>query len=101
MVPQEMCDAKIITLYKLEGTRSDCNNHRGISFFGVAGKAFTRVVLPRRQKLTERVYSESQCGFRSKRSTTDMIFSVRQLQEKCNEQNFVYRFHSPYFRSSK
>jgi len=30
---------------------------------------------------------QSQCGFRSKRSTIDMIFSVRQLQEKCREQN--------------
>ena len=87
MVPQDMRDAKIITLYKNKGTRSDCNNHRGISLLGVAGKAFARVVLPRLQKLAERVYPESQCGFRSKRSTTDMIFSVRQLQEKCNEQN--------------
>ena len=26
------------------------------------------------------------CGFRSKRSTVDMTFSVRQLQEKCREQ---------------
>ena len=29
---------------------------------------------------------ESRCGFRSGRSTVDMIFSVRQLQEKCREQ---------------
>ena len=45
------------------------------------------MVLPKIQKLAERVYPESQCGFWSKRSTTNMIFSVRQLQEKCNEQN--------------
>ena len=32
------------------------------------------------------LYPESQCGFRSQRSTVDMIFSVRQLQEKCREQ---------------
>ncbi|MCP4267312.1 MAG: hypothetical protein GY777_17355, partial [Candidatus Brocadiaceae bacterium] len=87
MVPQDMRDAKIITLYKNKGSRSDCNNYRGISLLAIAGKAFARVVLPRLQKLAERVYPESQCGFRSKRSTTDMIFSVRQLQEKCNEQN--------------
>ena len=60
MVPQDMRDAKIITLYKNKGTRSDCNNHRGISLLGVAGKAFARVVLPRLQKLAERVYPESQ-----------------------------------------
>ena len=36
--------------------------------------------------LAERIYPESQCGFRAKRATIDMIFSPRQLQEKCREQ---------------
>ena len=30
-VPQEMRDSIITTLYKNNGDRSDCNNHRGIS----------------------------------------------------------------------
>ena len=33
------------------------------------------------------MYPESQCGHRSKQSTTDIIFSVHQLQEKRNGQN--------------
>ena len=38
------------------------------------------------QKLAESVYPDSQCGFRAERSTIDMGFSLRQLQEKCREQ---------------
>ena len=51
------------------------------------GKLFARVVLNRLKKLADRVYQESQCGFRRNPSTIDMIFSLRQLQEKCREQN--------------
>jgi hypothetical protein len=47
-----------------------------------------RVVLNRiTQHLLGDVVSESQCGFRSNRGTIDMIFAVRQIQEKCREQN--------------
>ena len=80
-VPQDMRDAKIITLYKNKGDRSDCNNYRGISLLSVEGKAFARVVLNRLQPLAERVYPEAQCDFRAARSTIDMVFSLRQLQE--------------------
>ena len=81
-----MRNAKIITLYKNKGDRSDCNNYRGISLLSIVGKVFTRVVLVRLQVLAESIYPESQCGFKSKRSTVDMIFSIRQLQEKCRDQ---------------
>ena len=43
IVPQDMRDSKIITLYKNKGSRSDCNNYRGISLLAVAGKAFARL----------------------------------------------------------
>ena len=85
-VPQDMRDANIVTLYKNKGDRSDCNNYRGISLLSIVGKVFARVVLARLQTLASRVYPESQCGFRASRSTVDMIFSLRQLQEKCQEQ---------------
>lgn len=85
-VPRAMRDAKIITLYKNKGDRSDCNNYRGISLLSIVGKIFARVLLPRLQTVANRVYPEAQCGFRAGRSTIDMVFSIRQLQEKCREQ---------------
>ena len=85
-MPQDMRDANIVTLYINKGDRSDCNNYRGISLFCVVGRLFARITLKRLQVLAERVYSESQCGFRANRSTIDMVFSLRQLQEKCREQ---------------
>ena len=85
-VPQDMKDCNIVTLYKNKGSRSDCNNYRGISLLSVVGKLIARVILVRLQLLAERIYPESQCGFRAERSTIDMVFSVRQLQEKCREQ---------------
>ena len=33
--------------------------------------------------LNQGLLPESQCGFRKKRGTIDMIFAARQLQEKC------------------
>ena len=82
-------NANIVTLYKNKGESSDCNNYRGISLLSIVGKAFTRVALKKLQSLAEQVYPESQCGVRAKRSTIDMIFSLRQLQEKCREQRLL------------
>ena len=76
-VPQEMRDSTIISLYKHKGDRSDRNNYRGISLLCIAGKLLARVALHRLQQLAERVFPESQRGFRSKRSTVDMMFSLR------------------------
>ena len=76
-VPRDMRDANIVTLYKNEGDRSDCNNYRGISLLSVVGKVFARVALTKLQIVAERTLPESQCGFRTGRSTIDMIFSVR------------------------
>ena len=81
-----MWDTKIITLFKNKGERSDSNNYRGISLLSVNGKVFAKVILIWLQKLAERVYLESQCGFWAGRSTIDMVFSLRQLQVKCREQ---------------
>ena len=86
-MPQDTRDSNIITLYKNMGERNDRDNYRGISLLSIVGKVFARVILIRLQKLAERIYPESQCGFRAERSTIDMVFSLRQLHEKCREQH--------------
>ena len=39
-VPQDMRDAKIVTLFKNKGDRSVCNNYRGIFLLSTVGKVF-------------------------------------------------------------
>ena len=86
-VPQAWKDASIVTIYK-KGDRTDCGNYRGISLLSIAGKIFARILLNRLSThITPEVVPETQCGFRGNRSTVDMIFCLRQLQEKCIEQD--------------
>nr|VZI33594.1 unnamed protein product [Spirometra erinaceieuropaei] len=83
-VPQDFKDATIVHLYKREGNRIVCDNHRGISLLNIAGKIFARILLNRlNNHLEQGLLLESQCGFRRHRGTTDTIFAARQLQEKC------------------
>ena len=84
-VPKEFKDAQIVTIFK-KGDKTMCGNYRGISLLSVAGKIYSKIILNRLKTLSEKILPESQSGFRSKRSTNDMIFSIRQLQEKAMEQ---------------
>ena len=87
-VTQDMKDANIVNLFKHKGDISDCANYRGIALLSVAGKILARVMLNRLiLHISEKNLPESQCGFRSNRSTIDMVFTIRQIQEKCREQN--------------
>ena len=81
-IPQEWKDATIKVLYK-KSDRSDCNNFREISFVSHADKVVLKIVANRFSDLCEaqEILSEDQCGFRPVRSTIDMLFVVRRLQE--------------------
>jgi len=87
-VPQDFKDALIVHLYKNKGNRHHCDNHRGISLLSIAGKVLSKIIINRlTSTVVDDIIPESQCGFRSSRSTTDMLFAARQVQEKCREQN--------------
>ena len=77
-----------LALYKNKGEKSDCSNYRGITLLSIAGKILARVLLNRLiPTIAQGNKLESQCGFRSNRGTVNMIFVLRQIQEKCREQN--------------
>ena len=88
-VPQDFRDANLAHLYKNKGDRACCDNHRGISLLCIAGKILARLLLNRLNKhiCNINLIPESQCGFQKGRGTADMVFSLRQLQEKCKLQN--------------
>ena len=87
-MPKELRDAIIVSLYKNKEVKSDCSNYRGITPLSIAGKVLARVMLNRLiPTIAEENTPESQCGFRANRGTTDMVFVLRQIQEKCREQN--------------
>lgn len=77
-----------MTVYKRKGDKALCGNSRGISLLSVAGKVLARVMLRRLlTHVVNIVMPEAQSGFRRGRSTIDMIFVARLLQEKCREQH--------------
>ena len=86
-IPDDFRDALIVSLYKNKGSKSDCGNYGSISLLSIAGKILGRVILNRLIQVSEQNPPEAQCGFRPGRSTVDMIFAMRQLQEKSIEQN--------------
>ena len=91
-IPQEFKDASIIHLYKRKRNPQVCDNHIGISLLSIAGKILTKLLLSRLNVHLDQkgLIPKSQCGFRKDRGTIDMIFTARQLQEKCQGQNVLH-----------
>ena len=87
-IPSSWKDALLVTIYKNKGDRAVCSNSRGIALLGTAGKVLAKIMQKRLvSSVSEQLMPETQCGFRSGRSTVDMIFAARQVLEKTREQH--------------
>ncbi|XP_052824453.1 uncharacterized protein LOC128248077 [Octopus bimaculoides] len=76
--------------YKNKGVKSDCSNCRGITLPSSAGKVPARLLLNKLVlSITKNHLPESQCDFRANRGATNMVFVLRQLQEKYRKKNKV------------
>ena len=82
-VPRRQWKDAVITVLHKKGDKMECGNYRGISLVSHAGKVLLKVVARRLSAYCEAkgLLPEEQCGFRPDRSTTDMMFVVRRLQE--------------------
>ena len=74
-----------------KGDSSVCENHRGISLIAHVSKVLTLLINTRVTNYVEhqQILPESQSGFRKNRSTSDMILTVKLLQQHCREKRLT------------
>jgi hypothetical protein len=70
----------VINIHK-KGTKSKCENYRGITLLPTAYKLFANIIKNKLNKHMGHEIMEEQCGFRKGRSCTNAIFTVQQIIE--------------------
>lgn len=81
-VPSDFKKAVIVPVYKGKGSKSECQNYRGISLLSVVGKLYGRLLINRVIDITKDQLWDVQSGFMPGRSCADQIFSLQQIVEK-------------------
>ena len=89
-VPEDWQSQTLVPLHK-KGSRTSCDNYRGIALLSVPGKVFAKAILNCLKPRAEQLLRESQCGFRHGRGCADQLFSLRMLMEKARE------YHQPIY----
>src|SRR5262249_16014323 len=83
-LPVEWWTSIICPLYK-KGDKLECANYRGIALLNVAYKIFANIL-----SYTEDILGEYQCGFLVVRSTSDQLFSIRQIRQSAKSTTLRY-----------
>lgn len=87
-LPDEWLEGVILPIHK-KGDKLDCSTYRGISLLNTAYKVLSLILFRRLQPFAEEFIGNYQAGFRPGLSTTDQIFTVRQILQKCKEFNIT------------
>lgn len=80
----EWKEGVICPVYK-KGDKLDCENYRAITILNAAYKVLSQILFRRLSPLASRFVGSYQAGFTDGRSTTDQIFTLRQILQKCRE----------------
>ena len=84
-IPDSWKKSKLIPIFKNKGDILECNNYRGIKLMSHFMKLWERIIEARLREIV--MIRDNQFGFRPGMSTTEPVFALRQLQEKCREKN--------------
>ena len=74
----------ITPIYK-KGDKKECKNYRGISVLNAAYKILSFILCERLKPYLKDIIGDYQCGFRPGKSTSDQMFTLRQILEKTRE----------------
>ena len=84
-IPDSWKKSKLIPIFTNKGDILECNNYRGIKLMSHFMKLWERIIEARLREIVK--IRDNQFGFRPGMSTTEPVFALRQLQEKCREKN--------------
>lgn len=95
-MPNDWTHEIMCLINKKKGDKLECNSCRGISLLGVY-KIMALIIAERIKSYAEEILGEYQSGFRSGRSTTDHIYTIRVGLKKCYEYNIdVHQLYIDY-----
>lgn len=84
VMPEDWNLGVLIPIHK-KGDLLLCENYRGVTLLNIAYKILANILYYRLMPYTDNIVGNYQCGFCSGKSTTDQIFTLRQILEKANE----------------
>ena len=85
LVPDSWKKSKLIPIFKNKGDILECNNYRGIKLISHFMKLWERIIEARLREILN--IRDNEFGFRPGMSTPEPVFALRQLQDKCRENN--------------
>ncbi|XP_062715888.1 uncharacterized protein LOC134291753 [Aedes albopictus] len=86
VLPEEWMEGIVCLIYK-KGDKLDCGNYRAITLLSAAYKILSQILCRRLSPIAREFVGQYQAGFMGERATTDQMFAIRQVLQKCREYN--------------